>query len=87
PDAVVHGETGFLVSFEPAGPGDAEPGDPERFARELAGAVNQIMSRPGLRSTMADKARRRVEDFFSWPAVAGRTLSFYRRVAARFRPS
>jgi alpha-maltose-1-phosphate synthase len=84
PDAVVHGETGFLVPFEPASPSDAEPGDPERFARDLAAAVDRLLDRPDLRSAMAEKARRRVEDHFSWPAVADRTLAFYRRVAGRF---
>jgi len=87
PDAVVHGETGFLVGFEPAGPSDPEPADPERFAGELAEAVDRLLERPDVRSAMAEKARRRVEDRFSWPAVAGRTLAFYRRVVDRFRRS
>jgi len=85
PDAVVHEETGLLVPFEPAAPSNPEPGDPERFARDLAEAVDRLLGRPEHCSAMAEKARRRVEDRFSWPAVAVRTLAFYRRVAARFK--
>jgi glycogen synthase len=85
PDAVAHGETGFLVPFEPGALSDPEPEDPERFARDLAGAVGRLLGRPGLRADMGETARRRVEDLFSWPAVAGRTLAFYERVAGRFR--
>ncbi len=87
PDAVVHGETGLLVPFEPAGPSDPEPGDPERFARDLAEAVNHLLSRPDVRLDMAKRARRRVEDLFSWPAVAVRTLAFYERVHRLFFPA
>ncbi|HSR11659.1 MAG TPA: glycogen synthase, partial [Thermodesulfobacteriota bacterium] len=42
PDAVVDGETGRLVPFEPAEANPFEPKDPEKFSRDLAGAVNAL---------------------------------------------
>ncbi len=85
PDAVAQDETGILVPFEPLGPSRPEPRDPDRFARDLARAVESLMREPETRRAMAEKARRRVEERFSWPAVAADTLSFYERVIHRFR--
>jgi len=80
PDAVLHGKTGFLVSFEPKSKVDPEPGDPEKFAKDLADSVNRILSDPRLRPCLGTAGRRRVEKFFSWKSVAERTLAFYRSV-------
>jgi starch synthase len=77
PEIVVPGETGLLVPFEARGPVDFEPKDPEKFARDLAGSLNVLLDDPSRRKDMAAKARKRVEDQFSWTQVARRTHNFY----------
>lgn len=84
-EVVVHGETGLLVSFEPCGEGNPEPRDPVRYARELAEAVNRLLRDPGRRRTMGMAARRRVEDHFSWNAVALQTLEYYNQLLGGMR--
>ena len=77
PEVVVDGETGRLVSFQPRGEHDAEPKHPERFARDLATTVNQLIDSSDLLKTMGDRARRHVEAHFSWKAVAQKTMDYY----------
>ena len=79
PEVVVDGETGRLV---PVGlvehDGVVEPRDPAGFARDLARAVNGLLSDPTLRRTMGVKGRERAEALISWAAVARRTHALYR---------
>ena len=83
PEVVVHGETGLLVPFEPAGTDDFEPMDPEQFSRDLATAVNHLLRSPEETETMGLKARERVEKHFSWERIAQQTLEFYRRLTRK----
>jgi glycogen synthase len=76
-EVVVPGETGLLVPFEPRGETDFEPCDPERFARDLAAAINSLLDDPERRRRMGERARERVERLFSWQSVARRTGDFY----------
>ena len=78
PEIVVTGETGLLVAFESAGEGNADPADPEQFSQDLAAAVNELLDDPPRRARMAEAARQRVEDVFSWTSIAEQTLDFYR---------
>jgi starch synthase len=80
PEAVVHGETGFLVPFEPRGPADFEPREAERFSSDLAEAVNDLLRSPEKIRLMGLKSRERVEKEFSWESVARRTLEYYRKL-------
>jgi starch synthase len=77
PEVVEHGETGLLVPSEAIGSSDVEPRHPEQFARDLAACVNTLLDDPHLRARMARKARRRVEEHFSWTSIARQTLEFY----------
>ena len=86
-EVVVPGETGELVPFEPAGPGNPEPGDPDRFSRDMASAVNDLLRSPGKMKAMAAKSRERVEKHFSWESIARKTLAFYRAVATDRKPA
>jgi glycosyltransferase involved in cell wall biosynthesis len=81
-EVVVPGETGLLVPFTPRGGTDFEPRDPDRFARDLADAVNRLLTDPELRQQMGARARERVERLFSWASVARRTVDFYRDLGA-----
>jgi glycosyltransferase involved in cell wall biosynthesis len=82
PEVVDHGETGLLVTPEAISATDVEPRHPEQFSRDLASAVNMLLDDPGLRASMARKARERVERDFGWPSIARRTLAFYEELAA-----
>ncbi len=78
-EVVVDGDTGFLVPLSLKG-GTFEPLDADAFERNLAGKVNQIMADDALRSRMATSGRKRVEDHFSWAAIAARTRAMYEQL-------
>jgi glycosyltransferase involved in cell wall biosynthesis len=77
PEVVVPDETGLLVDLELV-PGTFDPVDPAQFSRELAKGINTVALDAGLREKFEKNGRRRVEDHFSWSAVAERTLDLYR---------
>ena len=80
PEIIVDGEHGLLVDIAARGGTDFEPADPKRFSRDLAAAVNQLLDDPARLQKMGRAARQRVEEQFSWKAVATRTLEFYREL-------
>ena len=80
PEVVLHNETGLLVPFEPASPKHPEPKDPEQFSRDLAAAINTLLRSPERIKEMGLKSRARVEQRFSWEAVARQTLEFYKEL-------
>ncbi|MFZ7127600.1 MAG: glycogen synthase [Desulfobacterales bacterium] len=80
PEVVEPGCTGLLVPFEPAGPEDAEPRDPDRLSRDLAAAIDELMRSPEQRESMGRAARQRVEEHFSWKKIARQTLETYARL-------
>ncbi len=80
PEIVVPGETGLLVAFEPVSDTDPEPRHPERYARELAAAINTLMASEPQRRRMAAAGRLRVENRFSWQSIANQTQAFYQRL-------
>ncbi len=76
PEIVVPGETGTLVPLEAGS--DFEPKDPDGFARDLAAAMTELLADPARLEQMGKASRKRVEEEFSWRAVAETTLEFYR---------
>jgi glycosyltransferase involved in cell wall biosynthesis len=80
PEVVVHGETGLLVPAAQTNEAPFEPVDADKFAADLASASNTLMRDRGLRKAMGAAARRRVEEKFSWAAIAARTAEVYREV-------
>jgi len=80
PEAVVHDQTGRLVSFQPVSRDNSEPREPERFARDLAKEIDALLDSPDTLHAMGRNARGRVEAEFSWPAIARKTVDFYRRL-------
>ncbi len=78
-EVVVPGETGLLVDPDLL-PGGFEPRDPAAFAARLAEAINRLGEDAGLRARYAEAGRRRVEQHFSWDAIAARTEALYRQV-------
>jgi len=83
PEVVVHGETGWLVPFEPIDAQHPEPRDPEQFSRDLATAINILFRSSEKLNAMGLAARERVEKQFSWENVARQTLEFYRELIQR----
>ncbi len=80
PEVVEDGVTGILVPFDAAAEGGG-PADGQRFAGDLAAAMNRLIANEGLRRRMGEAGRRRVEDRFSWRAVAETTARLYRSLA------
>ena len=76
PEVVVPGETGTLVDLE-LKPGTFDPVDPAKFSRGLAEGINAVALDPALRQKFGRNGRQRVEDHFSWTAIAHRTLDLY----------
>ncbi|HZB94610.1 MAG TPA: glycogen synthase [Herpetosiphonaceae bacterium] len=77
PEVVVPGETGLLVPLR-LKEGTFDPVDPQQFSHDLAAAINQVALNPELRKTFGRNGRKRVEDHFSWTAIAHKTLDLYR---------
>ncbi len=78
PEVVVDGETGVLVPVELSPDEPMSPADADRFARDLAAAINALLSDPARRASMGAAGRRRAVEQFSWSSIADRTLEVYR---------
>jgi alpha-maltose-1-phosphate synthase len=76
-EVVVDGETGFLVPLEQAKGGSFEPTDADKFARDLAVRINQLMTDQQLREKFGKAGRRRAEEQFSWASIAQKTKALY----------
>jgi alpha-maltose-1-phosphate synthase len=76
-EVVVDGETGFLVPLEQMKESPFEPIDPNQFARDLAGRINQLMADPALRAKFGAAGRKRAVEKFSWAAIARQTKALY----------
>jgi starch synthase len=77
PEVVVHGETGLLVPLELSPDEPMTPLDPDRFARDLAEAINALVADPQRSAAMGAAGRRRAVELFSWSAIADRTVALY----------
>ncbi|MDE3188456.1 MAG: glycogen synthase [Acidobacteriota bacterium] len=78
-EVVVDGETGHLVPFD-QDPVTSFPRDPEKFARDLAQRLDQMLEDPEKCRRFGDAGRRRVEEIFSWTAIAHQTVRLYERL-------
>ncbi|MDR3746383.1 MAG: glycogen synthase [Acidobacteriaceae bacterium] len=81
-EVVVEGETGRLVPFEP----DAVTGfpvDADRFARDLAARVSELLEDSSLCQKMGAAGRKRVEENFAWQAIAAQTVALYRSLVKK----
>ncbi len=76
-EVVVEGETGFLVPLEQMEESPFEAKEPERFARDLAARVNQLIGDPALRERFGRAGRKRAEAKFGWAAIARETKALY----------
>ncbi|MGE5549091.1 MAG: glycogen synthase [Bacteroidota bacterium] len=70
PEVVVDGETGFLVP----------PGEKEALAR----AVRSVVADPEMAARMGAAGRKRVEESFTWEAIARRTVEAYEEAVTSY---
>ena len=78
-EVVVDGETGYLVPLD-QDPVTSFPVDPEKFARDLAAGINRLFTDPEKCRRFGDAGRRRVEETFSWTAIAQQTIRLYEQL-------
>ncbi|HSP44782.1 MAG TPA: glycogen synthase [Chthoniobacterales bacterium] len=79
-EVVVDGETGFLVPIDQMTESPFEPREPDKFARDLAARINQLMADPALCEKFGRAGRKRAEDKFGWPAIALETRALYEKL-------
>ena len=75
-EVIVDGETGYLVPFEQDSNGF--PSQPDQFARDLAQKVSDLLADPEKCLRFGAAGRKRVEEKFSWSAIADQTINLYR---------
>jgi starch synthase len=80
PEVVEDGVTGLLVPLEPRGDGTGEPIDPERFARDLAVRIDEVLAEPAVAERFGKAGRERAVEQFGWAAIAERVVAVYRGV-------
>jgi starch synthase len=83
-EVVVEGVTGYLVPFD-QDPTTSFPTHPEKFARDLAVRINELMQDPAKCRSFGDAGRRRVEEIFSWTAIAHQTIDLYERLIGQHK--
>ena len=75
-EVVVDGKTGFLVPVDFAGD-TFKLANPEKFSRDLAARINQLMKNGKLREKFGKAGRKRAEEHFSWTKIAQKTKALY----------
>ena len=78
-EVVVDGVTGYLVPFD-QDPVTSFPRHPEVFARDLAVRIQAMLKDPDRCRRFGDAGRRRVEETFSWTAIAHQTIHLYQQL-------
>jgi glycogen synthase len=81
PEVVVHDETGYLIPVEQMTESPFEPVNPEKFSRDLATRINEIMADPAKQKAFGNAGRQRAIDTFSWASIAKQTKALYETLA------
>jgi starch synthase len=76
-EVVADGVTGYLVPFD-QDPATTFPSNPEKFARDLAKKISELLADPEKAKRFGDAGRERVEETFAWSAIADQTIELYR---------
>jgi starch synthase len=82
PEVVDHGTTGLLVPVEQVTDGTGIPLDPEKFVREFAQALTEVVMDPERARAMGEAGRIRAAEHFSWEAISETTIDVYRSLLA-----
>jgi alpha-maltose-1-phosphate synthase len=78
-EVVVEGETGYLIPID-QDPVTSFPNDPEKFARDLAWGIRRLLEDPERCRRFGDAGRQRVQQLFSWNAIAQQTIRLYQQL-------
>jgi len=77
PEVIDDGVTGRLVPIDQLQDGTGTPTDPDRYVRDLADALIEVVSDPEAAKRMGEAGRRRAEAEFGWDRIAQRTTEIY----------
>jgi starch synthase len=78
-EVVVDGETGYLIPFDQDST-TGFPTNPEKFAQDLGEKVSALLGDPEKCRRFGEAGRKRVEEHFSWTAIAKQTIDLYRKL-------
>lgn len=81
-EVVADGETGYLVPFE-QDPVTGFPLNPDKFARDLAAKISELLRDPEKCKRFGAAGRKRVEEKFSWSLIADQTIALYQSLIDR----
>jgi alpha-maltose-1-phosphate synthase len=81
-EVVVDNQTGYLVPFE-QDPVTSFPTHPDRFAQDLGAKVSDLLADEAKCRHFGEAGRKRVEEKFSWTAIADQTIALYQNLIAR----
>jgi starch synthase len=81
-EVVQDNKTGYLVPFE-QDPVTTFPSNPDTFARDLADKVYDLLANPAKAKRFGEAGRKRVEETFSWSAIADQTIALYEKLLAK----
>jgi starch synthase len=84
-EVVVDGETGYLIPFK-QDPVTSFPTNAEQFARDLAAKLSILLNDPDRCRKFGEAGRKRVEETFSWTAIANQTIDLYRHLIETNKP-
>jgi len=74
--------TGILVPFD-ADPSTGFPTDSQKFSRDLAARITELLADPAKAKKFGEAGRKRVGEHFSWKAIAAQTIAMYEKLIAR----
>ena len=75
-EVVVDAETGYLVPFD-QDPLTSFPTDPDRFAKDLATKLAELLNDPEKCRRFGEAGRKRAEEKFSWTSISDQTINLY----------
>ncbi len=78
-EVVVDGVTGHLVPFA-QDPVTTFPSEPDKFARDLAAKIADLLDDPAKAKRFGEAGRKRVEETFAWSAIADQTIELYQKL-------
>ena len=81
-EVVQDGQTGYLVPFE-QDPVTSFPAHADTFARDLAAKLSDLLADPAKCQAFGEAGRKRVEDVFSWSAIADQTIGLYQELVKK----
>lgn len=81
-EVVVDNKTGYLVPFE-QDPNTIFPSNPDQFARDLGAKLSDLLADEEKCRCFGKAGRQRVEETFSWTAIADQTIALYKDLTAQ----